>query len=323
MRYERGVVLQAAGARVGYDGAVLKDAFESLIAALREAVPAVYGDRLWSLALYGSVARGTMRSDSDVDLLIVAEPLPKGRMPRAAEFEAVEKRMAPAFTEARRHGVDTFLSGVFKTRAELEHGNFLFLDMPDEARVLYDCDACLASYLAGLAARLKAMGAERIPFQGGYYWRLTPTFKPGDKIELSGMTADELVRSDFGRARKRRKALEVLFEEGAFADVVRESQELVELVLKGMLRAAGVDPPKWHDVGDLLLANAGRLPDSLGDRLDDLAQTSRALRKERELASYGDVDFIPDDRYDRETAAAVLVRVDRVLDALTLFEAVL
>lgn len=177
-------VAQASRARVGYDGGMLKDAFESLIAALCDAVPRVYGDRLWSLALYGSVARGTMRPDSDIDLLIVADPLPKGRMARVAEFEAVEKLLAPALAEARSKGVDTFFSPVFKTRAELEHGSFLFLDMPDEARILYDREVCLASYLTGLAARLKAMGAERVPFQGGHYWRLTPTFKPGDKIEL-------------------------------------------------------------------------------------------------------------------------------------------
>jgi hypothetical protein len=55
----------------------------------------------------------------------------------------------------------------------------------------------------------------------------------------------------------------------------------------------------------------------------DLAATSRALRKERELAFHGDIDFIPDDRYDGETAGATLARVDRVLDALSLFEATL
>lgn len=60
------------------------------------------------------------------------------------------------------------------------------------------------------------------------------------------MTADELARSYFSRVRKRRKALEVLLQESAFADVVREAQELVELVLKGMLRARarlGAAPP--------------------------------------------------------------------------------
>jgi HEPN domain-containing protein len=35
---------------------------------------------------------------------------------------------------------------------------------------------------------------------------------------------------------------------GLHADVVRESQEIVELGLKGLLRVSGLDPPKEHDV---------------------------------------------------------------------------
>lgn len=63
------------------------------------------------------------------------------------------------------------------------------------------------------------------------------------------MTADELANSDFIRSGKRLLALELLMQQGAFPDVVREAQEIVELVLKGMLRAIGIDPPKRHDVG--------------------------------------------------------------------------
>jgi HEPN domain-containing protein len=65
------------------------------------------------------------------------------------------------------------------------------------------------------------------------------------------MTADELAAAYFEKARKRLRVLEVLMEQDAWSDVVREAQELVELALKGMLRAVGIDPPKWHDVGSI------------------------------------------------------------------------
>ncbi len=45
---------------------------------------------------------------------------------------------------------------------------------------------------------------------------------------------------------------------GGYSDVVREAQELVELALKGMLRAVGIDPPKVHEVGGALLSNRDR-----------------------------------------------------------------
>ena len=70
------------------------------------------------------------------------------------------------------------------------------------------------------------------------------------------MTFSELARSYLEKAGKRRRVLEVLLEQEAHSDVVSKAQELVELALKAMLRAAGIDPPKWHDVGPILLEQA-------------------------------------------------------------------
>ena len=63
------------------------------------------------------------------------------------------------------------------------------------------------------------------------------------------MTNTSLAQSYLVKAIKRLKTLAVLLDDAAYSDVVRESQEIVELALKGMLRQAGVEPPKWHDVG--------------------------------------------------------------------------
>lgn len=67
------------------------------------------------------------------------------------------------------------------------------------------------------------------------------------------MTNLSLAQSYLLKARSRLKILQVLLDEEAFSDVVREAQEIVELSLKGMLRQVGVEPPKWHDVGSFLL----------------------------------------------------------------------
>lgn len=100
------------------------------------------------------------------------------------------------------------------------------------------------------------------------------------------------------KAEFRLKALRVLLDEGGYSDVVREAQEIVELALKGMLRAVGIEPPKFHDVGDILKQHRLLFVDAVRDHLDRLAEISKALRKDRELAFYGDVDFIPTEEYD-------------------------
>ena len=129
------------------------------------------------------------------------------------------------------------------------------------------------------------------------------------------MTKSELARAYLEKASKRRRVLEVLKEEQAWSDVVREAQELVELALKGMLREVAIDPPKWHDVGPILSEQAQRFPEATRALLPELVRISHWLRKEREFSFDGDVDFIPTEQYSAEDA-------DRAItDALHAFEA--
>lgn len=104
------------------------------------------------------------------------------------------------------------------------------------------------------------------------------------------------------RAAVRLRALEVLYEAESWPDVVREAQEVVELALKGLLRACGVEPPRVHDVSPVLQAERERLPAALHDELDTLAAISRDLRRDRELAFYGAEDLTPSGFYTREDA---------------------
>jgi HEPN domain-containing protein len=116
------------------------------------------------------------------------------------------------------------------------------------------------------------------------------------------MRNQDLASDYVRRAAARLGALDVLFRSQSWADVVRESQEVVELALKGLLRSAGVDPPRIHDVADVLLAERDRLPAALHGDLDRLADASRGLRRDRELAFYGAEDLTPSDFYQKRDA---------------------
>ena len=120
-----------------------------------------------------------------------------------------------------------------------------------------------------------------------------------------------LGRDYFDRARHRAAALAVLFERESWADVVRESQEIVELALKSVLRARGVEVPRIHDVSDLLLE--ADLPDSLRSAGPGMAEISRTLRRDRELAFTGSEDLTPSEFYRREDAVRARESAEWVL----------
>ena len=127
----------------------------------------------------------------------------------------------------------------------------------------------------------------------------------------------DLAADHLRRANARLKALEVLYDAESWADVVRESQEVVELTLKALLRASGVDAPRVHDVAPVLRAERSRLPEPLSVHVDELADVSRQLRRDCELAFYGAEDLTPSDFYTRPDADRALASARRVVELVT------
>lgn len=150
---------------------------------LRE-VMKYYKKRLVSFALFGSFARGTYRHDSDLDILIIAEGLPHGRMKRMAEFTKVEKGLEKTLRDLHKRGIFLDLSPVIKSPQEALSGSPLFLDMVDDAVILYDREDFLKKILKRLKERLSYYGAKRIWKGNAWYWDLKPDFRPGDIIEI-------------------------------------------------------------------------------------------------------------------------------------------
>lgn len=82
------------------------------------------------------------------------------------------------------------------------------------------------------------------------------------------------------RATHRLAAVDVLFERGSCADVVRESQEVVEQALKLLLRSAIIEVPRVHDGGQILKDGSSRLPASLCPHIKRLAGAGKSLRRD-------------------------------------------
>lgn len=160
------------------------DRYERLLHRLLAEVQAHYGDRLVACAVFGSVGRGTPRADSDVDLLLVLRGLPRGRLRRVEEFLPVERRIDPALQARSAEEGPIALSPVFKTPEEVRAGSPLFLDLVEDARILYDPEGFLAGCLEALRTRLRELGSRRIRRGNAWYWELKPDLRPGEVFTL-------------------------------------------------------------------------------------------------------------------------------------------
>lgn len=162
---------------------MIRETFRGLLKTLKEAVLATYGHSLEALVIFGSVGRGTPMHDSDMDILLVIDALPSGRMKRVKTFEPVEKAMEKALRGAKDQGVYTYLSPVFKTPEELSRSSWFLLDMVEDSLVLYD-KGVFARTMERLKKRLKALGARRIWRGNAWFWELKPDYKPGETFDL-------------------------------------------------------------------------------------------------------------------------------------------
>jgi len=162
----------------------LLERYETILDGLREELLAHYGQRLVTCAVFGSVARGTPREGSDIDLLVIVRGLPPGRMRRMEGFLPVEDRLAPLLTACAGEDGPPTLSPVLKTPEEVSFGSPLFLDMVEDARILYDEGGFFAGCLDRLRSRLRQLGAQRIRRGNAWHWVLKPDLKPREIFEL-------------------------------------------------------------------------------------------------------------------------------------------
>ena len=162
----------------------LDEPYKTLISKLLETLIEFFGDRLVSLVVYGSVARGDTRSDSDIDLLVIAKELPRSRLARQDLFMKVEEHLAKILDSLRAQGIHVDFSPILRTPDEASRITPLYLDMVEDALIVYDRDEFFETVLRRLKNRLDELGAERIRVGKKWYWRLKKDYKFGEVIKI-------------------------------------------------------------------------------------------------------------------------------------------
>ena len=158
--------------------------YRGVLSKLVELLMERFGDRLISVVLFGSVTRCDAKSDSDVDLLIVAEGLPGSRLRRQYLFMEVEDLLQRDLEELESKGFRIDFSPIMKTPEEASRISPLYLDMVYDAVILFDRGGFFTSILEKLKKRLDELGAERVFIGRRWYWKLKKDYRFGEVIEI-------------------------------------------------------------------------------------------------------------------------------------------
>ena len=142
------------------------------------------GADLVSVVLFGSVARKEAAAMTDVDLLIIVKNLPKGQFARKEQLIEPDEGIAPALEALSEEGIHASFSRILKTPEEASHFIPLYLDLVEDAILLFDRDNFFEIILSGIRDRLKALGARRLSSGRIRYWDLKPDLKPGERFSL-------------------------------------------------------------------------------------------------------------------------------------------
>jgi predicted nucleotidyltransferase len=142
------------------------------------------GERLVSVALFGSVARGTAAAHSDIDLFVVIRDLPRGAFRRREVVEAARGALLPELERLWEAGIYADFVELLRTPEEAERFHLLYLDMTDEALLLHDRDGFLAERLERVRERMAELGTTRRRIGNVTYWDLKPDMRPGEVIRL-------------------------------------------------------------------------------------------------------------------------------------------
>jgi predicted nucleotidyltransferase len=142
------------------------------------------GERLVSVALFGSVARGTANEYSDIDLFVVIKDLPTGAFARREVVEPVHQALLPELNKLLLSGIYVDLIELLRTPTEADRFHMLYLDMMLEAQLLYDRNGFMGRRLDHVRQRANELGATRRQAGEEWYWDLKPDFVPGEVIVL-------------------------------------------------------------------------------------------------------------------------------------------
>ncbi len=145
-----------------------------------------YNGRVYSVVLFGSVARGEARQNSDLDFLVVVKGLPENYSQRVKEISQImEKLTKTKLTLWEKRGIFANIEAIVLTPEEASINQPVYLDMATDAIIIYDRKDFMKNTLSKLRRKLEELGARKITTpEGNWYWQLKEKVERGEVVEI-------------------------------------------------------------------------------------------------------------------------------------------
>ncbi len=158
--------------------------FSKIVEDIKNEAVKLFEENLKALILFGSVARNTAHKNSDIDLLFVFEKLPTKRYERTKLIVKLEEKIDSQLSNMRKEGQATCISPVIKSIEEASYLCPLYLDLLEDAIILFDKDKNFEKTLSRLRIALDKTKGRRIWKGKRWYWELKPNVKFGELIDI-------------------------------------------------------------------------------------------------------------------------------------------
>ncbi len=164
----------------------IPETYKSLIIDFINLLLDTFKDNIVSAVLYGSVAKGMARKDSDIDICLIYKTLPKSRHKRTLLIFPLIKalREKESYKELYNKGYLPEIAPVLYTTQEIQNTKPIFLDMVEDGIILLD-DGSFEKKIKKVKHRMKELGTQKIILENGdYYWILKPGLRLSEVIIL-------------------------------------------------------------------------------------------------------------------------------------------
>ncbi len=145
------------------------------------------GERLVSIMLFGSIARGDWDKNSDIDILIIADGWnDKPIWSRIKELRKAKREIEESleYLESLKAGYWPIIQNYPLSIEEAKKFNRIYLDAVIDGIILYDKNNFLAQLLQSLRKRLEGMGSIRITLPNRKFYWILKDVKAGEVITL-------------------------------------------------------------------------------------------------------------------------------------------